>query len=154
MCRETLISAKAIDAFTEEAAKRENVELTALILDYQANSLSSKDISKSRERKEKVREQQDEIIIDRMAARADKVGIDGLNFVVTGSLNHFTNRDELKAYIAERGGKLMSAMSAKTDYLITNDTDSGSAKNKKAAELGIVVITEKEFLKMADIPSA
>jgi len=148
MCREKLIPAKAIDAFTAEAAKRENVELTAVVLSYQ-NSLGAKEVTKARECKEKVRERQDETVIDRMAVRADKVGIDGLNFVVTGGLNHFAKRDDLKAYIAERGGKLMSAMSAKTDYLITNDTDSGSIKNKKAAELGIIVITEEEFLKMA-----
>jgi len=149
MCREKLIAAKNIDTFTEEAVRHENAELTAVILGYQANVLTSKDITTARERKEKVRSRQDEVIIDRMAARADKTGIDGLNFVVTGGLAHFDRRDDLKAYITERGGKLLSAMSTKTDYLITNDTDSGSVKNQKAAELGIIVITEDEFLKLA-----
>ncbi len=148
MCAEKLIAAKDIDRFSEEAAKRGNVELTAAILDYQATVLSAKDVMKARERRERAQEKQDETVIDRMAARSGKQGIDGLNFVVTGALNAFVNREELKAYIAERGGKLTSAMSAKTDYLITNDTDSGSAKNKKAAELGIEIITESEFLKM------
>jgi DNA ligase (NAD+) len=149
MCREKLIAAKNIDDFTKEAAARGNVELTAVILSYQ-NSLGTKEVSKARDRREKIRDKQDDIIVDRIAARADKVGIDGLNFVVTGGLNHFANRDDIKAYITSRGGKLMSAMSAKTDYLITNDTDTGSAKNVKAADLGIVVITEDEFLKMAE----
>jgi hypothetical protein len=107
-----------------------------------------RDVMKARERRERAQEKQDETVIDRMAARSGKQGIDGLNFAVTGGLVLFANREELKAYIAERGGKLLSAMSAKTDYLITNDTDSGSAKNKKAAELGIEIITESEFLKM------
>jgi len=148
MCREKLIAAKNIDVFTAEAAARGNVELTAVILEYR-NSLGTKEVTKARERKEKVRDRQDDVIIDRIAARADKVGIDGLNFVVTGGLTQFANRDDLKAYITERGGKLLSAMIAKTDYLITNDTDSGSVKNQKAAELGIIVITEDEFLKLA-----
>ena len=148
MCAEKLIAAKDMDLFTEEAAKRGNVELTAALLDYQANALSAKDIVNARGRREKAREKQDETVIDRMAARADKSDIGGLNFAVTGALNAFVNREELKAYIAERGGKLLGAMSAKTDYLITNDTNTRSAKNKKAAELGIEIITESEFLKM------
>ncbi len=150
MCAEKLIAAKNIDAFTEEAMKRENVELTALILNYQNSTLGMKEVSKARSRKEKIQEKQEETVIDRMAAREGKQGIDGLNFVVTGSLYHFDKRDDLKAYISEHGGKLMSAMSAKTDYLITNDTDSGSAKNQKAAQLGIEIITEVEFMTMAE----
>jgi len=147
MCREKLIPAKAVDAFAEEAARRGNTELTAVILDYQ-NSIGMVEISKARERKEKVRERQDETVIERMAERADHVGIEGLNFAATGGLRMFKSRDALKAYIAERGGKLQSSMSAKTDYLITNDLGSGSEKNKKAAELGIVVISEAKFLNM------
>ena len=150
MCREKLIAAKNMDAFIEEATRRENTEATAALLDYQANVLTMKAVSKARAKKEQIREKQDDVIMERMAARADKEGIEGLNFVVTGRLKKFDKREDIKAYITERGGKLLSAMSAKTDYLITNDTDSGSEKNKKAADLGIVVITEAEFLKMAE----
>jgi len=147
MCREKLIPAKLIDAFNEEAAKRGDTELTAALLDYQ-NTIGMAEVSKARERKEKIRERQDETVIERMAERADHVGIEGLNFAATGGLRMFKSRDKLKEYIAERGGKLQSSMSAKTDYLITNDADSGSEKNKKAAELGIVVISEAKFLNM------
>lgn len=150
MCREKLISAKHIDIFTEEATRRENTEATAVLLDYQANVLTMKEVSKARMKKEQIREKQDDVIVERMEARADKAGIDGLNFVVTGRLKKFEKREDIKEFIAERGGRLLSAMSAKTDYLITNDTDTGSAKNIKAAELGIVIITEDEFLRMAD----
>ncbi len=150
MCREKLIGAKHIDAFIEEAQKHAHVELTAAVLDYQANALTAKEISRARARKEQVREQQDEVIIERMAARAGRTGIGGLNFVVTGRMKTFAKREDIKAYIAERGGKLLSAVSTKTDYIITNDTDSGSEKNQRAAQLGIVVISEDEFLKMAE----
>ncbi len=150
MCREKLIGAKDIDAFLAEAMRREDVELTAVLLSYQAEVLTMSAVSRARQRREKSREQQDETVIDRMTARADKVGIEGLNFVVTGSLNYFDKRDDLKAFITERGGKLMSAMSAKTDYLIINDPSIDSTKSQRAAELGIVTITENEFLKLAE----
>jgi len=150
MCREKLIAARHIDAYIDEAQKHADVELTAAILDYQASALTAKEISKARAKKEQIREQQDETVISRMEARADKAGIDGLNFAATGRLKHFAKREDIKAFITGRGGRLLSAMSAKTDYLITNDTDSGSEKNRKAAELGIVVITEDEFLAMAE----
>ena len=72
----------------------------------------------------------------------------GKVFVVTGSLNHFTNRAELKELIERRGGKVTGSVTGKTDYLINNDTASASSKNKKARELGIPVISEEEFLKL------
>ena len=67
----------------------------------------------------------------------------GLTFVITGSLNHYANRDELKALIESLGGKVSGSVSAKTSYLINNDTTSTSGKNKKAKELGIAVIDEE-----------
>lgn len=70
----------------------------------------------------------------------------GKVFVITGSVTHFANRNELKAYIEERGGKVTGSVSKNTDYLINNDTASASSKNKKARELGIPVISEEEFL--------
>ncbi len=72
----------------------------------------------------------------------------GKTFVITGSVNHFTNRDELKAFIETLGGKTTGSVSAKTDYLINNDVASNSSKNKKARELGIPVISEEEFIKL------
>lgn len=72
----------------------------------------------------------------------------GKVFVITGSVNRFANRDELKAFIETLGGRTTGSVSAKTDYLINNDVTSNSSKNKKARELGIPVISEEEFLKL------
>ena len=64
-------------------------------------------------------------------------------------MTHFVNRNEMKAYIEERGGKVTGSVTSKTDYLINNDSTSGSSKNKKAKELGIPILTEDDFLKIA-----
>ena len=72
----------------------------------------------------------------------------GMNFVITGSLAHFTNRNELKALIEEKGGKVTGTVTSKTSYLINNDTTSTTSKNKKARELGIPIISEEDFLNM------
>ncbi len=74
----------------------------------------------------------------------------GKTFVITGSLEHFSNRSALKELIENQGGKVTGSVTGKTDYLINNDSQSGSAKNKKARELGIPVITEKDFLNLLD----
>ena len=72
--------------------------------------------------------------------------MEGLNFVVTGSVNHFANRNEVKEYIEQRGGKVTGSVTSKTNYLINNDIMSNSSKNKKAKELGIEIITEEQFI--------
>ncbi|MGX8774103.1 MAG: NAD-dependent DNA ligase LigA [Bacillota bacterium] len=72
----------------------------------------------------------------------------GKTFVITGSLEHFENRDAAKARIEELGGKTAGSVSSKTDYLINNDINSGSSKNRKAKELGVPIITEEDFLEM------
>ena len=69
-----------------------------------------------------------------------------MTFVITGSLNHYENRDALKAEIEAEGGKVAGSVSAKTSYLINNDILSGSSKNKKAKELNIPIITEEEYI--------
>ena len=73
----------------------------------------------------------------------------GKTFVVTGKVFHFANRDALKEFIADRGGKVTGSVSAKTDYLINNDVTSTSSKNKKAAQLGIPILSEEDFIKLA-----
>ena len=77
-------------------------------------------------------------------------GLDGKTFVITGSVNHFKNRNELKAKIEELGGKVTGSVTGKTDYLINNDNTSSSSKNKKAKELAVPIITEEEFLQMIE----
>ena len=81
--------------------------------------------------------------------REDNTPISGKVFVITGSVNQFANRDELKAYIERLGGKTTGSVSAKTHYLINNDVNSNSSKNKKAKELGIPILSEEDFLELA-----
>lgn len=74
--------------------------------------------------------------------------LQGKIFVVTGSVHHYANRNELKADIEKNGGKVTGSVTSKTSYLINNDIDSNSSKNKKAKELNIPIITEEQFLSM------
>ena len=69
-------------------------------------------------------------------------------FVVTGSVNHYKNRNELKADIEKNGGKVTGSVTSKTDYLINNDISSNSSKNKKAKELNVQIISEEQFISM------
>lgn len=69
-------------------------------------------------------------------------------FVVTGSVEHFANRKELQAVIEQLGGKVTGSVTGKTDYLINNDVHSTSSKNKKAKELGVPILSEKDFLEL------
>lgn len=73
----------------------------------------------------------------------------GLNFVITGSVEHFANRGEVKELIESLGGKVTGSVTGKTNYLINNDKASNSSKNKKAKELGIPILSEEDFLKLA-----
>ena len=72
----------------------------------------------------------------------------GLTFVITGDVHHFKNRDEFKAYVEAEGGKVAGSVSGKTNYLVNNDVESTSSKNKKAKSLGIPIISEDTFLEM------
>lgn len=77
--------------------------------------------------------------------------MEGMNFVITGSVNHFSNRSEVKELIEGRGGKVTGSVTSKTKYLINNDSTSNSSKNKKAKELGVQIITEDEFIDIFSI---
>ena len=80
----------------------------------------------------------------------NRLTLEGKQFVITGSVNHFANRAELKEYIEQRGGKVTGSVTSKTDYLINNDVTSNSSKNKKARELEIPILSEEDFLHMAE----
>jgi DNA ligase (NAD+) len=86
--------------------------------------------------------------VDSSTSTYNKIDVDlsGNTYVITGSLNRFENRDQLKALIESLGGKVGSGVTAKTTVLINNDVNSNSGKNKKAKELGIQIWSEQQFL--------
>lgn len=81
---------------------------------------------------------------------AEKQIFSGVNFVITGSVEHFANRSEAKDRIESLGGKVTGSVTSKTNYLINNDVTSTSSKNKKANELGVPIISEEQLLKMIE----
>ena len=87
-----------------------------------------------------------EIIVEEV--NAGEQVFEGMSFVITGNVEHFANRNEVKDVIESKGGKVTGSVTSKTNYLINNDIHSTSSKNKKAKELGIPIITEEEFLDM------
>ncbi len=87
-----------------------------------------------------------EVELEKPAENTAELKFDGMTFVITGSVEKFKNRNELKAYIEERGGKVAGSVSYKTTYLINNDITSNSSKNKEARKLNIKIINEDEFL--------
>ena len=89
-----------------------------------------------------------EVTIEKPEENNNAQIFEGMNFVITGSVEHFANRNEVKAVIEARGGKVTGSVTGKTNYLINNDKTSNSSKNKKAKELNIPIISEEEFLKM------
>ena len=91
-----------------------------------------------------------EITFEAEATAIGNQSLEGKVFVITGSVEHFKNRNELKAVIEQHGGKVTGSVTSKTNYLINNDSMSNSSKNKKAKELGVAIITEEEFVGMLE----
>lgn len=100
-------------------------------------------------KKDKVLRLLDVLVLEQENSEDVKRNLEGKVFVITGSLDNFTNRDELKNYIEQRGGSVTGSVSSKTDFLINNDSASVSSKNKSAKALGVQIISEQDFLKLA-----
>ncbi len=92
----------------------------------------------------------EELHIPEEKSTGEELIFEGKSFVITGSVQRFANRNEVKALIEAKGGKVTGSVSSKTDYLINNNAESVSSKNKKAKELGIPIISEEEFLSMIE----
>lgn len=90
----------------------------------------------------------EEFTFEKVEGKSSGVDLSGKNFVITGKLTHYKNREELVEVIASCGGKVSGSVSVKTDYLVNNDKESKSSKNIKARQLGISIISEHDFLKM------
>lgn len=151
LCDNKLIKAKDLDAFLAEAEKQSSTECKAILLNYE-NTLGSETVTKARVKKEKEKEAYEDALVERAAARDPSKGIEGMTFVITGQLKAWpkvwSSRKEVEAYLTRYGAKLGDSLTKETDYLVTNDADSDSAKNEKAGKLGVEVITEEEFNRM------
>lgn len=90
------------------------------------------------------------LTFEKIVIKNEDVTLKGLTFCVTGKLKEFKNRDTIKSYIEDLGGKVTGSVSGNTNYLINNDINSTSAKNKTAQKLGIPIITEEQLKKMID----
>ena len=90
----------------------------------------------------------EEFTFEKVEEKSNGVDLSSKVFVITGSLNHYKNRDELVSIIEQLGGKVSGSVSAKTSYLINNDKQSSSSKNQKAQKLNIPIISEEDFIKM------
>lgn len=141
MLREKLIAAKDLDAVTAAVQKTGNAELIAAVLNYGSSAVSEQDKEKVRQKKDQRETNVTNFIFDAEKLEALK----GKTFVVTGKLKTFVSRDELKECLTACGAALTETLGEGVDYLITNTPDSGTAKNKKAVELGITRITEAQF---------
>ena len=106
------------------------------------------DYFKEEEHQEIYKRLLDEVELEEEEVTEDSQKFAGVNFVITGSVEHFANRAEVKAEIEKRGGKVTGSVTSKTNYLINNDVNSTSSKNKKARDLGVPIISEKDFLEM------
>ena len=91
-----------------------------------------------------------ELVIPQEKEEVSEQIFKGMNFVITGSVNHFANRNAVKELIESLGGKVTCSVTSKTNYLINNDVTSTSSKNKKANELGVPIISEETFLEMVN----
>ena len=87
-----------------------------------------------------------ELSVEKIVVNEAELTLKGKTFVITGSLEHYSNRDEMKSVIESKGGKVAGSVSAKTEALINNDIESSSSKNKKAKELGVRIISEEMFI--------
>lgn len=90
------------------------------------------------------------LTFEKIVIKNEDITLKGLTFCVTGKLKEFKNRDAIKSYIEDLGGKVTGSVSGNTNYLINNDINSTSAKNKTAQKLGIPIITEEQLKKIID----
>lgn len=145
LLREKLITAKDIDAYHAAAREKGDTELTAQLLAYQTDVLTTAQVVKTRAKKAADLEEEQEQVVDRAVARADKKDLSGLVFAVTGELTSFPMRKNLKELLERYGAKLASSVTAKTDYLVDTGDSADPEMHQRAVALGVDVIDEKRL---------
>ena len=143
ICQETKVSAEALPDLTEE-------ELSAVPGVGGVIAKAYVDYFEDETHRQVYRELLGEVHIEQETVDEGGRTLEGTTFVITGSVEHFANRSELKRLIESKGGKVTGSVTSKTSYLINNDAASTSSKNRKAKELGVPILKEEEFLQMLE----
>jgi len=142
-----LLSAYDIQELVDQAIKTEDPAIFSLINGIgPEKSQAFVNWFKEQDNLEDYEDLLKEIRIEKTERTASGAKCQGLTFVVTGDVHHYKNRNELKAYIESQGGKVTGSVSKSTSFLINNDLQSASSKNRKANELSIPIISEDEFI--------
>ena len=145
MCEKKFLTPETAELYLTAAQEQGKTDAVALLLDYQQNKLTAKEKEKAVQKAETREEKVTDFIF--RAEALEK--LQGKVFVVTGALKSFT-RAEFKTCLDACGAILSETLNEQTDYLITNTPNSGSAKNKKADELGVQKLSEEEFNRLID----
>ena len=140
ICEKKLLTPEAAELYLSAAQEQGRTDAVALLLDYQQNKLTAKEKEKAAKKAETWEEKVTDFIFSTEALEQ----LQGKVFVVTGALKSFT-REQFKACLDACGAVLSETLNEQTDYLITNTPNSGSAKNKKAEQLGVKKLSEEEF---------
>ncbi len=140
------VLSRAFDGELEALEKASAEELSAIEGVGPVMAKSLEDYFKDPENRRALEDLLGVLQLEKEGFAGEEAPLAGVSVVITGGLTHFANRDELKALILEKGGKVLGSVSSKTTVLINNDTESASGKNKKAKELGIEIVSEEEFL--------
>lgn len=140
------VLAKHFDYDLDKVVMAESGELSQIegIGEVMANAIT--DYMQSEKNREQLSRLCRELELEVPRVNAGEQTLTGKSFVITGSLNQFANREQLKALIEEKGGKVTGSVTGKTECLINNDIASNSSKNKKAKELQIPILTEEDFI--------
>ena len=148
LCRRRLLRPGDLDGYLEAARECDSPEITALLLNYM-NVLGADTVYRVRERKQTRQEAAEEARARRLGARKPEDGIAGLRFAAEGTLRSWMTRRDLQTWLEARGAKLGTAVTARTDWLITDDPEADSDRLKKAEALGVPLISGTELLAMA-----
>ncbi|MCR5087891.1 MAG: leucine-rich repeat protein [Oscillospiraceae bacterium] len=141
MCEKKLLTLEVSESYFTAAQAQGKTEAVSRLLDYRENVLTAKEKEKAAQKAE----QREEKVTDFIFSSEALEQLQGKVFAVTGSVKSFKSREEFKACLDACGAVLSETLNGETDYLITNTPKSGSAKNKKAEELGVKKLSEAEF---------
>ena len=145
MCQHRLITAACFDLYWQAAEQSGDPAVIALLLDYQYNGLDAKKLEAARKAKQRKEDRDEALVITKAMRRQEAAGPQGLVFAIAGELYTFRRPGEARKLIEKLGGRLASRVSPNVDYLVTNDPASDPEKYKRAAGLGIEVISEADF---------